>query len=212
MVITIIKSLKAIANLRFIPHIIIYYLHPEHKLLKDERNYWFTTLHKPKKHNIINHLDLFRGHPEYRSVFYLRVGFLLSLILKFIAKGQINLFLDFNSSICDVGLTVIHGHSTRIGALKIGKNCQIWQNVTIGNNTNTLARPIIGDNVKICTGAVVVGGIVIGNNVTIAAGTVLTKSVPDNCIVVGNPARIIQKNIIKKGSIESIGFRQKMNA
>ncbi len=209
---TFVKCLKLILEIRFIPHIIIYYLHPKYKLLKEERNYWFTDLQKLNKFNIIDHLNLFRGHPEYRSVFYFRIGILLSFILQIIAKGQVNLFLDIDSSICDVGLLIIHGHSTRIGAHRIGKHCQIWQNVTVGNTTKSNKRPRIGDNVKICTGAIVVGDIIIGNNVTIAAGTVLTKSVPDNCLAVGNPARIIMKNIIDKNSEESIIYRHKMNA
>lgn len=41
--------------------------------------------------------------------------------------------------------------------------------------------------------AVVVGNITIGNNVSIGAGAVVTKPVPDNCTVVGNPMRIIKK-------------------
>lgn len=54
-------------------------------------------------------------------------------------------------------------------------------------------RPVIGDNVKICTGAIVCGDITIGNNVIIGAGSVVFKSIPDNCVVVGNPARIIKR-------------------
>lgn len=45
--------------------------------------------------------------------------------------------------------------------------------------------------------AIVVGDIKIGNNVTIGAGTVLTKSVPDNCVVCGNPARVVKENGIR---------------
>ena len=50
--------------------------------------------------------------------------------------------------------------------------------------------PIIGDNVRICAGAVVLGDIIIGNNVTIGANAVVLKDVPDNCIAVGVPAVI----------------------
>lgn len=42
-----------------------------------------------------------------------------------------------------------------------------------------------------------IGDITIGNNVVIGAGSVVTKSVPDNCTVVGNPARIIRRDGIK---------------
>ena len=37
--------------------------------------------------------------------------------------------------------------------------------------------------------------IIIGNNIIVGAGSVVTKSVPDNCIVVGNPARILRQNV-----------------
>lgn len=55
-------------------------------------------------------------------------------------------------------------------------------------------RPTIGNNVTIHCNSVIVGNIIIGNNVVIGAGTVLTKSVPDNCVVVGNPAFILREN------------------
>ena len=78
----------------------------------------------------------------------------------------------------------------------MGDNCQIWQGVTIGKSHSGInqPRPIIGNNVKICTNAIVLGGITIGDNVTIGAGAVVIKSVPDNCTVVGNPAKPISHN------------------
>ena len=51
--------------------------------------------------------------------------------------------------------------------------------------------PHIGDNVFIGAGAKILGDIKIGNNVKIGANAVVTKDVPDNCTVVGNPAVII---------------------
>ena len=57
-----------------------------------------------------------------------------------------------------------------------------------------MQRPIIGDDVKIFTGATVFGGITIGNHVTIGAGAVVSKNVPDNCTVIGNPAYIVKKD------------------
>ena len=54
-------------------------------------------------------------------------------------------------------------------------------------------RPVFGENVKVYTGATVIGSIKIGNNVTIGANTVVITDVPDNCLAVGVPARIIPK-------------------
>ena len=81
---------------------------------------------------------------------------------------------------------------------EIGKNCTIYQNVTIGAKNKNLAYlpehfPKIGNNVTIYAGACVVGGITIGDNVVIGANAVVTQDVPENSYAVGNPVKIIQK-------------------
>ena len=89
------------------------------------------------------------------------------------------------------GLMFCHPRNSYINALSVGEYFKIYHNVTIGNNNGGL--PTIGNNVSIYTGATVVGNIHIGNNVIIGAGCVVTKSVPDNCTVIGNPAIIVKK-------------------
>lgn len=49
----------------------------------------------------------------------------------------------------------------------------------------------IKNNVYIGNNALIMPGVTIGNNVVIAAGSVVTKSIPNNCIVGGNPSKII---------------------
>lgn len=73
----------------------------------------------------------------------------------------------------------------------IGKNATILQQVTIGVKSLDGSAPQIGNNVFIGAGAKIIGDIKIGNNVKIGANAVVVKDVPDNCTVVGNPARII---------------------
>ena len=85
----------------------------------------------------------------------------------------------------------IHSYSTYLNAQKIGKNFVVKNCVTVGTK-GTDEKPIIGDNVEINVNSVVFGKIVVGNNVIIGAGTVLNKSVPDNAVVIGNPARIVK--------------------
>lgn len=53
-------------------------------------------------------------------------------------------------------------------------------------------RPVIGDNVSLGCNVTIIGGVHIGNNVTVGAGSVVVKDVPDNCIVAGNPAKVIR--------------------
>lgn len=79
-----------------------------------------------------------------------------------------------------------------MNAKRIGNNFKTKHNVTIGNNGG--GTPIIGDNVFIGVGAVVVGDITIGDNVQIGANAVVTKDVPSNAVVIGNPAYIIKLN------------------
>lgn len=53
--------------------------------------------------------------------------------------------------------------------------------------------PDIGRNVFIGARAMILGAIRIGNNVKIGAGAIVLSDVPDNCTVVGTPARIIMR-------------------
>lgn len=78
---------------------------------------------------------------------------------------------------------------------KIGTNCTIFHQVTIGSNTlkgsKHLGAPVIGDNVFIGAGAKIIGGIRIGNNVCIGANCVVSEDVPDKCSVVMPKPRVI---------------------
>jgi len=75
---------------------------------------------------------------------------------------------------------------------KIGPNCIIFQQVTIGTGSKP-GLPNIGGHVDIGTGAKILGGITIGDHVNIGANSVVIDDVPDNCTVVGIPAKIIRK-------------------
>jgi len=78
-------------------------------------------------------------------------------------------------------------------AVKIGENCNISQEVTIGVGGKGEMRgyPRIGNNVYIGPGAKMFGNITVGDNVAIGANSVLSKSVPENAVLIGNPARIV---------------------
>lgn len=181
-------------SIRFLPHVFFFYFHPKYSFLIKERNIWIKIIKNEEIYTLKNFIWLLRVLPEYRSVLYYRMG-RVSLILNFFAKGRNPLQFDTPAKKIDIGLVLQHGFSTIVNAKKIGVNCQIWHNVTIGTNKSQSGNiPTIGNNVKICAGAIVLGNIIIGDNVTIGAGSVVVKSVPENAIVVGNPARIIKFN------------------
>lgn len=81
---------------------------------------------------------------------------------------------------------------------KIGKNCTMYQHVTIGSNrvnsSKYFGSPTIGNDCIIGAGAKIVGGIVIGDNVRIGAGCTVAENIPDNCTVVSQKPHIIQRD------------------
>ena len=83
--------------------------------------------------------------------------------------------------------------------VSIGKGCIIYQNVTIGtkdtNNTINPKYPKIGNNVIIYPNSIIIGDIEIGDNSIIGAGAVVLNNVPEDCVVVGNPASIKKNNL-----------------
>ncbi len=74
----------------------------------------------------------------------------------------------------------------------IGSNCHISQNVTIGGTSGLYEVPVLGDNVDVGAGAVIIGPVHIGSNVIIGANAVVNKDIPDNCVAVGVPAKVIK--------------------
>lgn len=76
----------------------------------------------------------------------------------------------------------------------IGNNCEIMQGVTIGNNILKSRDDVavIGDEVLLCTGAKIIGGVHIGNTVVVGANAVVTKDIPNHTVVAGIPAKEIR--------------------
>ncbi len=94
------------------------------------------------------------------------------------------------------GLSIAHYGSLVVNSnAKIGNNCRIQENVTIGSTGGSSKAPSIGDNVFIASGARIIGDIVIANNVAIGANAVVTKSFMEEGITIaGIPAKKISNN------------------
>lgn len=90
-----------------------------------------------------------------------------------------------------------------LGGIDIGDDVMIGPNVSIITSGHPLeparrrafvtAKPIVIErNVWIAAGATIIGGVTIGENAVVAAGSVVTRDVPPNTLVGGNPARVIR--------------------
>lgn len=73
---------------------------------------------------------------------------------------------------------------------KIGRDCELFQNVTIAQDGPNKKAAEIGDNCSIGAGAIILA-VTIGDNVKIGANAVVIKDVPSNCTVVGNLGKIV---------------------
>ncbi|WP_041492973.1 sugar O-acetyltransferase [Burkholderia lata] len=90
-----------------------------------------------------------------------------------------------------------------LGGLEIGDDVMIGPNVSLITSGHpvepsrrhdaVIAKPIvIGRNVWIGAGATIIGGVTVGENSVVAAGAVVTRDVPPNVLVGGNPAAVIR--------------------
>lgn len=166
--------------------------------------------------NEIKCYDLIRNIVSNECLFYLIVFRISQRILKVnsnllripIKIIVINFFLRFISIFFGIdinlkakigeGFYIGHIGGIHIGPVKIGKYCNISQGVTIGqglgrNMRDRYGLPEIGDYVYVGPNAVIAGKIIIGNHVSIGANSFVSKNIPDNSIVVGNPARVVGK-------------------
>ena len=85
--------------------------------------------------------------------------------------------------------------------VQIGSHASLYHDVTIGvKHSASDKAPKIGDHVEIGAGARILGDITIGNHVTIGANSVVLCDVPDGCIAVGLPAKIIYPKSDKKAT------------
>ena len=152
--------------------------------------------------NFLNFLKIYLQTPAFRYLYFYRrtnnlkrysfLWYYYSIILKSLSfKYGIQI-----PSTTKIGLGFYIGHFGTIVINEksiIGDNCNIAHNVTIGEISIGTKRgcPKICNSVWIGTGSVIVGNVTIGDNVIIAPNSYVNFTVPTNCIVIGNPAKIV---------------------
>lgn len=125
-------------------------------------------------------------------------------------QSVVESFCCINNAVGDVIIgdyTRIGLHNTIIGPVTIGNHVNLAQGITVTALNHNFSEPgkrideqgvstgqvVIGDDVWIGANAVVLPNVSIGCHSVVAAGAVVTKDVPDGCVVAGVPAKIIKR-------------------
>lgn len=112
------------------------------------------------------------------------------------SKMSIKLGFSIPLNVFGPGLSIAHyGTIVVNGKSKIGKNCRIQENVTIGATNGSSEAPVIGNNVFIGSGAKIIGDINIADDICIGAGAVVVNSFNEPGITIaGVPAKKVSDN------------------
>lgn len=125
-------------------------------------------------------------------------------------RSVVESFCCINNAVGDVIIgdhTRIGIHCTIIGPVCIGSHVNLAQGITVTalnhnfeditqriDQQGITTKPIvIGDDVWIGANSVILPGVTLGSHVVVAAGAVVTKDIPDNCVVAGVPAKVIKQ-------------------
>jgi serine O-acetyltransferase len=169
------------------------------ELFKQDVQRWIRPqdIAHPSEVTFLKTLKLLFIHMPVRAMFWFRLGAWAYRRRIPFSKGIVYRILYRNHGLelsPDIevggGLYIAHPNGCVIHAKRIGKNCSVISNVTVGMR-NRWEFPTIGDNVFIGAGARILGGINVGNGARIGANAVVIDDVPDGATVVGIPARVL---------------------
>jgi serine O-acetyltransferase len=98
------------------------------------------------------------------------------------------------------GLYIPHGGYIVVGEGRVGRNCNLYQGVTLGLSVDTLGNsdfqprvPTLGDGVWVFPGAVIVCDVTVGDDAAVSANSLVVRDVPPAGVVMGVPARVVSR-------------------
>lgn len=139
------------------------------------------------------------GNPVLRKKLYEKFTLLGGTFTSTISKsytGSYDISIGHGANILS-GVTISNNVKIGIGAIVyynaiITHDCVIGNFVEISPGATILGECKVGDYCQVGANATILPKVNVGKNVIIGAGTLVTKDLPDNCVVVGTPARIIK--------------------
>jgi serine O-acetyltransferase len=165
---------------------------------------WVTVLSLPPAADPLHYLPmLLTESPAFRNLLELRLRGEQTLLRKLTFTLLLRPVDTLKFYVDEVGggLFIQYGYASVISADKIGEDCWIGQQVTLGYVYHR-GRPTLGDRVTIGAGAIVVGPVTIGDDSTVGAGTTVVSDVPPHTVVVGPPARFLNRPGLVGGNID----------
>lgn len=170
---------------------LIYFYYPlvdkkTKELLKADLKNWCEWKEVP--YGVFTFALFFWGYKEFRYIVYKRVGTKANPV-RLVFRSQDHCYIAAPKDQIGPGLIIQHGYYTCLAPKSVGRNFWVNQNVTIPWNGDNQA--VIGHDVSIYAGAIVMGGCKIGNGAVISSGAMVNMSVPPYAIMLGNPAKIV---------------------
>ena len=190
------KIIFAVKMCRVLPVYIMWKHSPNREVIKQDMDFWKERKHMPYTNELVLLGHLLLEAEGFRNLIMFRLHKHRFLLKKLFPP--VNTLFIAENAVIGPKLYIQHGFSTILSATSIGEECWINQQVTIGYEQDR--APVIGNHVRICAGAIIVGDVTVGDNAIIAAGAVVTKDVPSGEIWGGCPARFIKK--VKGSSFE----------
>jgi serine O-acetyltransferase len=152
------------------------------------RGWLDVVLSYPGFHALVAHRLI---HPLFRAGIPILPRF-LSNVSRFFTQIEIH-----PGATIGKGIFIDHGSGVVVGETSvIGDGCTIYQGVTLGGTSLSHGKrhPTLGRDVTVGVNSSILGAIVLGDNVKVGGGSVVVKDVPANATVVGVPARIVAKD------------------